>query len=180
MRTWSNRNSHPWLMSFTNDEAIVNQIFSNRVQGIHSSNCLNFFPASSQGHDRASFPESHKATSSRRKLLTLKQSGVDLETVFPKICVFLEAPDYEVSMLLLSSCSVVFDSVTPWAVAHQAPLSMEFSGQAYLHGLPFLLRGILPTQGLTFVFWVGRLFFTAEPPGKSMKLVWCLQLPCPL
>ena len=64
------------------------------------------------------------------------------------ICVFLEAPDYEVSMLLLSSSSVVLDSVTPWAVARQAPLSMEFSRQARQSGLPFLLRGIFPTQGL--------------------------------
>ena len=28
--------------------------------------------------------------------------------------------------------------VTPWAVAHQAPLSMEFSRQEYWSGLPFL------------------------------------------
>ena len=29
-------------------------------------------------------------------------------------------------------------SVTPWTIAHQAPLSMEFSRQEYLSGLPFL------------------------------------------
>ena len=29
------------------------------------------------------------------------------------------------------SCSVVSDSVTPWIVSHQAPLSMEFSRQEY-------------------------------------------------
>ena len=34
-------------------------------------------------------------------------------------------------------CSIVADSVTPWTVAHQAPLSMEFSRQEYLSGLPF-------------------------------------------
>ena len=28
-------------------------------------------------------------------------------------------------------CSVVADSVTPWTVAHQAPLSVEFSKQEY-------------------------------------------------
>ena len=27
--------------------------------------------------------------------------------------------------------------VTPWTVAHQAPLSMEFSRQEYWSGLPF-------------------------------------------
>ena len=35
------------------------------------------------------------------------------------------------------SRSVVFNSVTPWTVAHQAPLSMEFSRQEYWSGLPF-------------------------------------------
>ena len=35
------------------------------------------------------------------------------------------------------SHKVVFDSVIPWTVAHQAPLSMEFSRQEYWSGLPF-------------------------------------------
>ena len=47
------------------------------------------------------------------------------------------------------SCPVVSDSfVTPWTVARQAPLSMEFSRQEYWSGFPFLLQGIFPTQGL--------------------------------
>ena len=33
---------------------------------------------------------------------------------------------------------------TPWAVAHQAPLSMEFSRQEYWNGLPFPFPGDLP------------------------------------
>ena len=32
------------------------------------------------------------------------------------------------------SCSVLSDSVTPWTVTHQAPLSMEFSRQEYWSG----------------------------------------------
>ena len=40
--------------------------------------------------------------------------------------------------ILLFSCSVVFDSlVTPWIVACQAPLSMEFPRQEYWSGLLF-------------------------------------------
>ena len=40
--------------------------------------------------------------------------------------------------------------VTPWIVAHQAPLSMGFSRQEYWSGLPILLlQGIFPTQGLS-------------------------------
>ena len=34
--------------------------------------------------------------------------------------------------------------VTPWTVAHQAPLSMEFSRQEYWSGLPFPSPGDLP------------------------------------
>ena len=34
--------------------------------------------------------------------------------------------------------------VTPWTVAHQAPLSLEFSRQEYLSGLPFPSPGDLP------------------------------------
>ena len=32
------------------------------------------------------------------------------------------------------SCSVVFNSVTPWTVGRQASLSMEFSRQEYWSG----------------------------------------------
>ena len=36
---------------------------------------------------------------------------------------------------------------TPWAIAHQAPLSMEFSRQEYWSGLPFPSPGDLPSPG---------------------------------
>ena len=42
------------------------------------------------------------------------------------------------------SCSVVSDSTTLWAVACQAPLSMEFRRQEYWSGLPFPPLGDLP------------------------------------
>ena len=38
--------------------------------------------------------------------------------------------------------------VTPWIVAHQAPLFMEFSTQEYWHGLPFPSPGNLPNPGI--------------------------------
>ena len=44
--------------------------------------------------------------------------------------------------------SVVSDSMTPWTVAHQAPLSMGFSRQEYWRGLPFLPPGDLPDPGI--------------------------------
>ena len=37
---------------------------------------------------------------------------------------------------------------TPWSVAHQAPLSMEFSRQEYQSGLPFPSPGDLPNPGI--------------------------------
>ena len=46
------------------------------------------------------------------------------------------------------SWSVVSDSAPPWTIACQAPLSMGFPKQEYWSGLPFLLHGIVPTQGL--------------------------------
>jgi len=38
--------------------------------------------------------------------------------------------------------------VTPWTVAHQAPLSMEFSRQEYCSELPFPSPGDLPDPGI--------------------------------
>ena len=38
--------------------------------------------------------------------------------------------------------------VTPWIVAHQAPLSTGFSGQEYWSGLPFPSPGDLPNPGI--------------------------------
>ena len=60
--------------------------------------------------------------------------------------------------------------VTPWTVACQAPVSMEFSRQEYWSGLPFRPPGVLPDPGIerespVFPALAGRLF-TTEPPGK--------------
>ena len=60
--------------------------------------------------------------------------------------------------------------VTPWTVAHQASLSMEFSRQEYRSGLPFPSPEDLPDPGiepmsLASPALAGR-FFTTEPQGK--------------
>ena len=59
----------------------------------------------------------------------------------------------------------------PWTAAHLAPLSMEFSRQEYLSGLPCHPPGDLPDLGIKPVSLMsstlaGR-FFTTAPPGKS-------------
>ena len=40
------------------------------------------------------------------------------------------------------------DSMTPWTVAHQAPLSMAFPRQEYWSGLPFPSPGDLSDPGI--------------------------------
>ena len=49
---------------------------------------------------------------------------------------------------LVLSRSVVSDSVTPWTVACQAPLSIGFSRQEYWRGLPFPPPRDLPNPGI--------------------------------
>ena len=44
------------------------------------------------------------------------------------------------------SHSVMSDSVTPWTIACQAPLSMEFYRQEYCNGLPIPSPGDLPHE----------------------------------
>jgi len=61
--------------------------------------------------------------------------------------------------------------VTPWAVAHQAPLSMGFSRQEYRSGLPFPPLGDLPNTGIKPVSPALQAdSFTAEPPGKYLAM----------
>ena len=49
--------------------------------------------------------------------------------------------------IVLSRFSHVQLFVTPWTIAHQAPLSMGFPKQETGQGCHFLLQGIFPTQG---------------------------------
>ena len=58
---------------------------------------------------------------------------------------------------------------TPWTVACQAPLFMEFSRQEYWSGLPFPSSWVFPDPGIkpTSSALQGR-FLTTEPLGKSL------------
>ena len=67
------------------------------------------------------------------------------------------------------SRSVVFDSVTPWTVAHQAPLSTGFSRQEYWSRLPFPSPGDLPDPGIEPASpALARGFFTPEHQGSPV------------
>ena len=59
--------------------------------------------------------------------------------------------------------------VTPWTVAHQAPLYMGFPRQEYWSGVPLPSPGDLPDPGLQPVSPISAYgFFTTEPPGKPV------------
>ena len=77
---------------------------------------------------------------------------------------------------------------TPWTVACQVLLSMEFSRQEYWNGLSFPSPGNLPDLGIKLrspvlqaVSCIAGRFFTNEPPGKpqlsiiSPKLISALE-----
>ena len=57
--------------------------------------------------------------------------------------------------------------MTPWIVAHQAPLSMGFSRQEYWSRLPFPSSGDLPDPGIKTGFSALQAdSLMSEPPGK--------------
>ena len=60
--------------------------------------------------------------------------------------------------------------MTPWTVAHQASLSMEFSRQEYWSGKPFPSPGDLPDPGIeprSPVLQADSL--SSDPPGKPER-----------
>ena len=58
------------------------------------------------------------------------------------LCLLLRA----MPTVLLCTCSLV--SATPWTIAHQGPLSLEFSRPESWSGLPFPPPGDLPDPGI--------------------------------
>ena len=107
----------------------------------------------------------HGLSSPRLRPSTVPWSRQLLHRVnLPIPCRYLH-PSVHVCIL---SCSVV----TPWAIACQAPLSMELAQQEYWSGLPFPPRGDLPHPGIQTTsskasILAGR-FFTTEPAGKPL------------
>ena len=73
--------------------------------------------------------------------------------------------------------SVASDSVNPWTVARQAPLSMRFSRQEYWSGLPFPSLGNLANPGLEPTSLkspalAGRLFTTSTAWVFANVMKW--------
>ena len=72
-------------------------------------------------------------------------------------------------------CSRVWLFETPWTVAHQDPLSMEFSRQEYWSGLPFPTPGDLPNPRIEPTSFVppalaGRIFNSCTTWAASKSL----------
>ena len=66
------------------------------------------------------------------------------------------------------SLSHIWFFVIPWPVAHQAPLSMEFSRQEYWRRLPFPSPGDLPDPGIKPQSpGLQTDSLPSEPPGKT-------------
>ena len=73
----------------------------------------------------------------------------------------------DVCMSTLRHSSHVLLIVTPWTVACQSPLSMEFSRQEYWSGLPFPSPGDLPDPGTELGSPTLQAdYLPCKPPGK--------------
>ena len=67
----------------------------------------------------------------------------------------------------VKSLSCVWLFATPWTVAHQTPLPIEFSRKEYWSGLPFLYPGDIPNPGIEPGSPTLQLdTLPSEPPGK--------------
>ena len=78
---------------------------------------------------------------------------------------------------MLSCFSHVWLCTTPWTVAYQAPLSMEFSRQEHWSGLPFPSQEYLPDPGieavsLTSPSLADGFFTTSTTSGYIWRCNW--------
>ena len=67
--------------------------------------------------------------------------------------------------------------MTPWTVAHQAPLSMGLPRQEYWSGFLYPSSGDHPDPGIELMSsTLQARFFTTEPPGKTTQRVCSFKL----
>ena len=83
---------------------------------------------------------------------------------------YRELWQYIMYVCVCESLCCVWLFVTPWTVAHQAPLSMGFSRQEYCSGLPFPSPGNLPDPRIEPGSPALQVdFLPSEPPEKPYK-----------
>ena len=93
------------------------------------------------------------------------------------MCKFSDNTFFRTNSFLLKKmmCVCVLSHVqlfaTLWTVAHQVPLSIEFSKQEHWSEFPFSTTRDLPSPGIKPMFLVSPAladgFFTTEIPGKQ-------------
>ena len=102
--------------------------------------------------------------STKKYLLKTKKAFIKIHA-FSSLCV---------CVLRLLSYVQLF--VTLWTVAHQAPLSMEFSSQECRSGLPYFAPGDLPKPGIEPASLgspeLAGGFFTTSTTGKHFLAYW--------
>ena len=81
---------------------------------------------------------------------------------------------FSLSERVLSHSSCVQLSTSPWTIAPQAPLSLDFSRQEYWSGLPFPPPEDLPDPGIkpvssTSAALAGRFFTTSATLKRSKR-----------
>ena len=85
-------------------------------------------------------------------LLLLLSSDISLSMSILYVCICTYLSIYLSKYLSICVCmrshSVIWLFATPWTVAHQVPLSMEFSKQEFWNRLPFPPPGDLPNSGM--------------------------------
>ena len=92
-----------------------------------------------------------------------------------------KVPSVKIEFEIMAGCavlshSVVSDSVTPWAVALQASLSMGFSRQEYCSGLPCLpSRGSSQPRNRTRVSCIAGRFFTSWATRGALRVEYPYQ-----
>ena len=130
-----------------------------------SSLSLSFFPRAS-GHSYLPFSLGHLEQSTGFRTTAL---GISFhsQVCLASFCVFM-----------LSHFSHIWVFATPWPVAHQTPLSMEFSRQEYWSGLPCPPPGALPDPGMELVSPMspalsGRIF-TAHTTREAQSILRCI------
>ena len=106
--------------------------------------------------------------------LVMKEMHIRTTVWYHLACIRMAAEGWQgggtAHYAVVQSLSRVWLSVTPWAVACQAPLCMEFSRQEYWSGLSFPPPGSLPHPRIEPVTLASPAlaggFFTTRPPGK--------------
>ena len=80
-------------------------------------------------------------------------------------------------IVIVISCSIMSNSLTPWTVACQSSLSMGLSWQEYWSGLLFLILGGLsePRMELHVAPALAGGFFTTRQSGKPVMYMLMIE-----